>query len=84
MRFERGLLPEVDRGRLAVRKPNHHETATADVPGGWMRHRQGEARRDRGVDGVATRGENVCAYLARDPLLRRDHSAARANGLSRL
>ena len=53
---------------------DHHEAAAADIAGARIGHRQREADRDRGVDGVAAALQNVGADARRQRLLRHHHA----------
>ena len=66
-RCQRRHLAVVDRRVAAVGEVHHHEAAAADVAGARIRHREREADRDRGVDRVAARPQD----LARPPRWRR-------------
>ena len=52
---------------FAIRQPDHHETATAEIAGGRVGHRQGEPHGDGGVDGVAARSPMANARRPHPP-----------------
>ncbi len=57
-------LAVVDGGARAVRQPDHHEPAAADVAGGRMRDAQGEGDGDGGIDRVAAALQDGDAHVA--------------------
>src|SRR2546421_8786793 len=63
-RGRRRPLAEIEKRCAAVGKPRQKKSAAAEVPRRRMRHRQRETDRDRGVDRVAPRLENVDADIS--------------------
>jgi hypothetical protein len=68
-------LPIVDRGAGAVRQPDDHEPAAADVAGGRMRDAEGEGDRDGRVHGVAAALQDRDADVGRVRFRGRDRAA---------
>ena len=67
-------------GDAPVGQAQHHEAAAAEVAGGGMRHRQGEAHGNRRVHGVAAAFQDVQADLGGQRRARRHHAAFAHHG----
>src|SRR6266550_417241 len=70
----RGRLTKIDGGGASVGKANHHESTAANVAGDWIGDGEREPGRDRGVDGIASGGENVASDFTGDAAGGDDHA----------
>src|SRR5205085_9281184 len=75
---ERRDLAIVEREGAAIAQSNEHVTAAADIPRLWIRDRESESGRDRGVDCIAPCTKNLEPRLARERTIARDHRMRRA------
>ncbi len=73
----RRRLPIVDRNVLVVVCQMHqHETAAPDIAGLWDSHREREADRHRGINGIAAPFQDVKPDAGRLAVLARNHPVA--------
>ena len=75
-RARRGHLPIVDGLHRSVAEAYHHETATAEIAGLGVDHRERESYGNGGIHRVAAAAKNVATDPARDGVARDDHRAA--------
>ncbi len=79
----RGLrrgLSKIQRFQVFVTESRHREAPAAEVPGGGVRDRERERRRDRGVGRVASASEHVAPDLRGQRVVRHDHPLGAPHG----
>ena len=78
---QRRALAEIDKRGAAVRQPDQHEAAAAEVARERMGHRQRQSHRYRRVNGVAAVLQNLQPGFGGVPFARNHHAVARAHWL---
>ena len=82
-RVFRRALAEIDERRAAVREPDQHVAAAADVAGKRVRDGKGETDGHRGIDGVAPFLQDGDADVGGDRFHRDDHAVPGVHRLAR-
>ena len=67
-------------GRAAARGRHDHQAAAAEAAHPGLEHGQRQRGRERGIDGIAARLEDLGADFGRSAMLGGHHSAPRAQG----